>query len=251
MLARQSSRGCDKPPELAEIEKVACEIEQAVQDVPGTSRAYTERVTGGYYLDITPKRDQLARYRITVGDFQQVIGSALGGATVTTAVEGLERHNVSVRYPRATRRSAENPQRGLRSERRRHDSDRTTGEHRTAQRPARNHDRERAARGLRVRRHPRSRRRLLRQGRRLARRESSADRPSSRAAVARSSRPGKELRPTWRYFAQSLVAPATAWRLRRSVARAVRCYLQVTIGFFREVIFDWERHSPSDSGLGR
>jgi len=94
--------------ELAVIEKVAREIEQAVKDVPGTSSAYAERVTGGYYLDITPKREQLARYGITVGDFQQVIGSALGGAVVTTAVEGLERYNVTVRYPRALR---DDPQR--------------------------------------------------------------------------------------------------------------------------------------------
>ncbi|HRE70933.1 MAG TPA: efflux RND transporter permease subunit [Accumulibacter sp.] len=94
--------------ELAVIEKVAREIEQAVKDVPGTSSAYAERVTGGYYLDITPKREQLARYGITVGDFQQVIASALGGATVTTAVEGLERYNVTVRYPRALR---DDPQR--------------------------------------------------------------------------------------------------------------------------------------------
>ena len=94
--------------ELAVIEKVAREIEQAVKDVPGTSSAYAERVTGGYYLDITPKREQLARYGITVGDFQQVIATALGGAMVTTAVEGLERYNVSVRYPRALR---DDPQR--------------------------------------------------------------------------------------------------------------------------------------------
>ena len=94
--------------ELAVIEKVAREIEQAVKGVPGTSSAYAERVTGGYYLDITPKRDQLARYGITVGDFQQVISSALGGAAVTTAVEGLERYNITVRYPRALR---DDPQR--------------------------------------------------------------------------------------------------------------------------------------------
>ena len=94
--------------DLAVIEKVAREIEQAVKDVPGTSSAYAERVTGGYYLDITPKREQLARYGITVGDFQQVIATALGGASVTTAVEGLERYNVSVRYPRALR---DDPQR--------------------------------------------------------------------------------------------------------------------------------------------
>ncbi|MBU2450039.1 MAG: efflux RND transporter permease subunit [Gammaproteobacteria bacterium] len=93
--------------DLGEIEKLARQIEQAVKTVPGTSSAYAERVTGGYYLDITPRREQLARYGITVGDFQQVVGTALGGAPVTTAVEGLERYNIAVRYPRALR---EDPQ---------------------------------------------------------------------------------------------------------------------------------------------
>ena len=59
-----------------------------MKDVPGTTSAYAERVTGGYYLDITPKREQLARHGITVGEFQQVVSTALGGAPVTTAVEG-------------------------------------------------------------------------------------------------------------------------------------------------------------------
>ena len=94
--------------DLAEIEKLARQIEQAVKNVPGTSSAYAERVTGGYYLDITPRREQLARYGITVGDFQQVVATALGGTPVTTAVEGLERYNIAVRYPRAFR---EDPQR--------------------------------------------------------------------------------------------------------------------------------------------
>ena len=94
--------------DLGEIEKLARQIEQAVKAVPGTSSAYAERVTGGYYLDIEPRRDQLARYGITVGDFQQVVATALGGAPVTTAVEGLERYNVTVRYPRALR---DDPQR--------------------------------------------------------------------------------------------------------------------------------------------
>lgn len=93
--------------DLGEIEKLARQIEQAVKTVPGTSSAYAERVTGGYYLDITPRREQLARYGITVGDFQQVVATALGGAPVTTAVEGLERYNITVRYPRALR---EDPQ---------------------------------------------------------------------------------------------------------------------------------------------
>jgi len=94
--------------DLAVIEQVAREIEQAVKGVPGTSSAYAERVTGGYYLDIVPRRDQLARLGITVDAFQRVVATALGGETVTTAVEGLERYNISVRYPRDLR---ENPDR--------------------------------------------------------------------------------------------------------------------------------------------
>ncbi|MFB9886047.1 efflux RND transporter permease subunit [Balneatrix alpica] len=88
---------------LEQIEQLARQIEQVVRKVPGTSSAYAERVTGGYYLDIKPKREQLARYGITIGEFQRVVETALGGAPVTTAVEGLERYNISVRYPRANR----------------------------------------------------------------------------------------------------------------------------------------------------
>jgi Cu(I)/Ag(I) efflux system membrane protein CusA/SilA len=94
--------------DLATIEQVARQIEAAVRSVPGTSSAYAERVTGGYYLDIEPRREQLARYGVTVGDFQRVISTALGGEMVTTAVEGLDRYGISVRYPRELR---DDPQR--------------------------------------------------------------------------------------------------------------------------------------------
>ena len=88
---------------LADIEKLAREIETVVKDVPGTTSAYAERVTGGYYLDIEPDRMALARYGLGVGELQDVIGTALGGEMVTTTVEGLERFGVIVRYPRELR----------------------------------------------------------------------------------------------------------------------------------------------------
>ena len=89
--------------DLAEMERLAKEIEAVVKDVPGTSSAFAERLTGGFYLDIEPDRTQLARYGLTVGEFQDVIGSALGGEMVTTTVEGRERYGVTVRYPRELR----------------------------------------------------------------------------------------------------------------------------------------------------
>ena len=89
--------------DLGEIEKLAKEIEAVVKTVPGTTSAYAERVTGGYYLDIEPDRMAMARYGLPVGDLQDVIGTALGGEMVTTTVEGLERYGVIVRYPRELR----------------------------------------------------------------------------------------------------------------------------------------------------
>ena len=65
--------------------------------MPGTTSAYAERITGGYYLDISPRRDQLARYGVAVGELQDVIATALGGEMVTTTVEGRERFSVNVR----------------------------------------------------------------------------------------------------------------------------------------------------------
>ncbi|MDP1982693.1 MAG: efflux RND transporter permease subunit [Sulfuritalea sp.] len=89
--------------DLAEMERLAREIEAVVKAVPGTTSAFAERLTGGFYLDITPDREQLARYGLAVGDLQDVIGSALGGEMVTTTVEGRERFGVQVRYPRELR----------------------------------------------------------------------------------------------------------------------------------------------------
>jgi Cu(I)/Ag(I) efflux system membrane protein CusA/SilA len=92
---------------LEQLEQVAREIEAAVRKVPGTTSAYAERLTGGYYLDIVPDPAQLARYGLSVGDVQDVIASALGGQLVTTTVEGRERFGVIVRYPRELRDTPE------------------------------------------------------------------------------------------------------------------------------------------------
>ena len=93
--------------DLVAMDKLAKQIEQVLKAVPGTSSAYAERGIGGYYLDVTPDREALARYGIMVQDVQDVIATALGGQTVTTTVEGRQRFSVNMRYPRDLR---ENPQ---------------------------------------------------------------------------------------------------------------------------------------------
>ena len=89
--------------DLDEMEKLAKQIEAVVKAVPGTTSAFAERITGGFYLNIEPDREQLARYGLAVGDVLDVIGTALGGEMVTTTVEGRERYGVTVRYPRELR----------------------------------------------------------------------------------------------------------------------------------------------------
>ena len=89
--------------DLGEMEVLAKQIEAVVKAVPGTTSAFAERITGGFYLNIEPDREQMARYGLAIGDLQDVIGTALGGELVTTTVEGRERFGVTVRYPRELR----------------------------------------------------------------------------------------------------------------------------------------------------
>ncbi len=90
---------------LEELDRIAKQAETVIRQVPGTRSGFSERVIGGYYLDIEPDRAALARYGITIGDLQEVIVSALGGEPVTMAVQGRERYAVTVRYPRELRDS--------------------------------------------------------------------------------------------------------------------------------------------------
>ncbi|MBI5171072.1 MAG: efflux RND transporter permease subunit [Candidatus Eisenbacteria bacterium] len=89
--------------DLKEIERLGGEIEALMRTVPGTRSVYAERVTGGYFLDLEPRMDALARHGLTVAELQDVILSAVGGENVTTTIEGRERYPVNVRYPRELR----------------------------------------------------------------------------------------------------------------------------------------------------
>jgi Cu(I)/Ag(I) efflux system membrane protein CusA/SilA len=92
---------------LAELERVASEIEVVVRQVPGTSSVFAERVMGGNYIEFHINRDEIARYGLTVGAVQDVLEVALGGMPLTTTVEGLERYSVNLRYDRDFRENLE------------------------------------------------------------------------------------------------------------------------------------------------
>jgi Cu(I)/Ag(I) efflux system membrane protein CusA/SilA len=94
-------------PDLQVIQRIGGEIEGALSGLRGTASIYAERSFGGRYLDIRPRAEALARYGLTTGDVQEVLGMALGGDQVTTTVEGRERFPVQVRYARDFRDSPE------------------------------------------------------------------------------------------------------------------------------------------------
>jgi len=89
--------------DLAQIETAAVEVERAVASVPGTTSAFADRSTGGFYLDVVPRRDEAARFGLTVADIDEVVESAIGGVTVSETVEGRQRFPISVRYAREFR----------------------------------------------------------------------------------------------------------------------------------------------------
>jgi Cu(I)/Ag(I) efflux system membrane protein CusA/SilA len=86
--------------DLGQIQQVGEQIEMALKDVPGTTSVFAERTSGGYFLDFDLKRDELARYGLTIDDAESVLMSAVGGDQVSTTVEGRERYSVNVRYLR-------------------------------------------------------------------------------------------------------------------------------------------------------
>ena len=99
--------------DLNQIQKTGEEIEAALKNVPGTASVFAERTTGGYFLDFDLKRDQLARYGLTVDDAEAVLTSAIGGDAISTTVEGRERYSVNVRYLRDYRSDLDSLQRVL------------------------------------------------------------------------------------------------------------------------------------------
>ena len=90
-------------PDLQTLTDLGAKIEAVVGQIPGTLSAYSERITGGNYLDFNIRRDQIARYGLTVGDIQDSIVTAIGGKNITYTVEGLERYPVNLRYSRELR----------------------------------------------------------------------------------------------------------------------------------------------------
>ncbi len=99
--------------DLQKIQELGEHIEMVLKDVPGTRSVFSERTTGGYFLDFHFKRDAIARYGLTMDEVQMHVMSAVGGDNVMTTVEGRERYPVNVRYFRDYRSSIDDLKRVL------------------------------------------------------------------------------------------------------------------------------------------
>ena len=91
--------------DLASIDKAAQQIEQIARTVPGVTSAFAERLAGGRYIDVVPRRPQAARYGLNMDDILRIVASAIGGENIGEVVDGLARYPINVRYPRELRDS--------------------------------------------------------------------------------------------------------------------------------------------------
>lgn len=96
-------------PDLETLDAFGLELERRLQRAPGVDPAtvFADRVVGKPYLEIRPDRERLAHYGVRLGDFQQVVAVAVGGAGAGRVIEGRERYAVRVRYQRERRDSVE------------------------------------------------------------------------------------------------------------------------------------------------
>ncbi|MFA5937751.1 MAG: efflux RND transporter permease subunit [Sinimarinibacterium sp.] len=94
-------------PDLSVIQRIGDKIEAVVKAVPGTASAFSERVSGGRYIEVTPDRVAAARYGMSIADVQRIVAVAIGGENVGETVEGLSRFPINLRYPRELRDSVQ------------------------------------------------------------------------------------------------------------------------------------------------
>ena len=83
---------------LDTINVFAQKVRTALQGIEGVKDLYVEPITGGKYIDIRIKREEIGRYGLSIDDVNTIIESALGGMKLTTTVEGRRRFSVNARF---------------------------------------------------------------------------------------------------------------------------------------------------------
>ncbi len=94
-------------PDLGTIQSLGEQIEEILRGLPGTTSVYAERTVKGRYIEVDVDRLAAARFGLNIRDVHEIVASAVGGMTVSSTVEGLERYPINLRYPREFRDSVE------------------------------------------------------------------------------------------------------------------------------------------------
>ena len=93
---------------LEVIERIGRRLEKILQTIPGTRSAYSERVTGGRYIQVKPDREKAAYLGLKIDDINKVISAAVGGINVSQMVKGAERYPINIRFAREVRDDLDN-----------------------------------------------------------------------------------------------------------------------------------------------
>lgn len=99
--------------DLQKVQELGEHLEMVLKEVSGAKNVFAERTAGGYFIDFTLKRSELARYGLTVDQVNNIIMSAIGGENISTTIEGRERYPINVRYFRELRDDVEKLKRVL------------------------------------------------------------------------------------------------------------------------------------------
>ncbi|MEK7254451.1 MAG: efflux RND transporter permease subunit, partial [Bacteroidota bacterium] len=92
---------------LDTIYSVAQLLKKELEGIEGIKDLYVEPITGGKYLDVVVKRDEIGRYGLSVDDVNMLVESALGGMILTTTIEGRQRFTVNARFAQDFRNNLE------------------------------------------------------------------------------------------------------------------------------------------------
>ena len=92
---------------LDSIYALATRMKNELQGINGIKDLYVEPITGGRYVDIAIKKDEIGKYGLSVDDVNMYVETALGGMNLTTTIEGRERFTVNARFAQEYRNSLE------------------------------------------------------------------------------------------------------------------------------------------------
>jgi Cu(I)/Ag(I) efflux system membrane protein CusA/SilA len=95
------------------IQEVASQIQGLLSAMPQVRSVFSEKVSQGFYVNVEIKRDEAARYGLTVADIQMAVSSGIGGENIAENIEGRERYPINVRYAQGFRDNIEKMSRVL------------------------------------------------------------------------------------------------------------------------------------------